>query len=241
LIQGANVAATVNAAEALKGLQTSPGVEKVAGKGDIHSSPEYMRAFMAQLSKTSVNPNCVCLSRYLTLGESGLTDVDTTKSLISGFDMYFSPLGSSTPTTSSLWISTNTYDEDNEGTITNVWADILGTANSRNIVLVYQSNQEEYAEGAIAAWGAAINWEGTSVVRNSKGLDLPQVTADPNIDNDLNDKLTGYHINFYGKMSNGMNMFREGLTCYTGDMGNIYIDTYLRIERIITHIHDRKI
>jgi hypothetical protein len=227
LIQGENKIPTVDAASALKGSSTSPGVEKVAGEGDIHSSPQYMQSFMMQLSKASVNPNCVCLSRYLTLGENNSTDVDTTKSLISGFSTYFSP--NSSPTTASLWISTNIY-ENVEGI--NIWQDIIGGPNSRNIVLVYQSNQEEYAEGAVATWGAAIDWEGSNVVRNSKGLDLMGVNPDPAIDNDLNDKLTKYSINFYGRMTNGMSMFREGITCYSGEMGNIYIDTMLGINAI---------
>jgi hypothetical protein len=119
----------------------------------------------------------------------------------------------------------------------NAYADIIDQPNSRNIILYYPKTLEEYIDGAIATYIAGIPWEDENAARNFKGLDLPGVTADAAIDAALDDKFKGYNFNVYAIMSNGMYMFREGITCSKGDVR--YIDMAVGINALITDLKDK--
>jgi hypothetical protein len=237
LIQGSAVISTVDAAEALKGKEDSVGAKNIPGAGDIHSDPILMKKFADIIFQNKVLPIAVCLSRYLTLDDDSNTDVDVTKNLINGFNQYFGY--NQQPTTCILCIASNIYQVEDGGLKKNAYEDVIGTPNSRNIILHYPKTLDEYIEGAIATYAAGIPWEDANTARNFKGLDFSGVTPDEKIDTTLADQLTGYHFNYYGVMSNGMNMFRDGITCSSGDTA--YIDTAVGINALIIDLKDKLI
>jgi hypothetical protein len=235
LIQGADVHSTVDAATALKGTQNSPEVQNIKGSGDIHNDQILMKKFFDLISKNGVLPTAVCLSRYLNLNADNNTDVDTTITLINGFNTHFAYTGQQT--TSVLCIASNIYEADDDGVKVNPYQNVINQPNSRNLILHYQKNLGEYPEGAIATFIAGIPWESEDAARNFKGLDLPAVTVDKEIDSALEARLTGFNFNMYALMSNGTNMFREGITCSNGDVR--YIDTAVGINALITDLKDK--
>jgi hypothetical protein len=210
-------------------------VQNITGSGDIHSDPILMKKFFDIIFQNSVLPIAVCLSRYLTLDENNNTDVDVTKNLIAGFNKYFGY--NDQPTTCILCIASDIYEVADDELKKNAYEDVLGKPNSRNIILHYSKGVDEYIDGAIATYTAGISWENPNVARNFKGLDFPGVTADAKIDSTLADKLTEYHFNMYAVMSNGMYMFREGLTCSVADVA--YIDMAVGINALIIDLKDK--
>jgi hypothetical protein len=171
----------------------------------------------------------------LNLDADNNTDVDTTITTIKGFNDYFGY--NQQPTTSVLCIASNIYEVPVGQLKDSAYKDVINQPNSRNLILHYQKNLEKYPDGAIATFIAGIPWESEDAARNFKGLDLPAVDADKEIDSALETKLTGYSFNMYALMSNGTNMFREGITCFNGDVH--YIDMAVGINALITDLKDK--
>jgi hypothetical protein len=217
-----------NCAELLIGAQNSAGVQNVAGNDDIHSSAELMKFFYDRISAEAVEPNAVVLSRNLNYTEAGI-DVDTTKNLIDGFGQYFSSAQTNV-TTGVLLIQTDRYKDD-------IFSDVRTSANSRNIIINYHAIRSEFLDGAVAAFICGLNWEGEKVFRNLKGLRFFSVTANKEIDNNIDEILNTQRMNCYGVMANGMPMYRNGLTSNANDVQ--YADTAVGLNALIIDLKDK--
>ena len=229
LIQGSAVAATVNAAEKLKGREDSAGVINVPGNDDIHSSSELMSFFYSEAVKKISRPNAVVLSRFINYTAAGSIDIDITGAMITGFNQYFSSSADAV-TLCILSLQTNVYAN-------NPFADVQNSANARNIVINFHKFKEEYLDGAVAAAICGIDWEGENVFRNFKGLKFEGITADADIDDAKDDVMNDNRINYYGVMFNGIPMYRNGITCSLGDVS--YIDTAAGINALISDLKNK--
>jgi hypothetical protein len=213
---GAATAVTVAAQDKLKGTQAT-GAVKTDGQPDIHDSEVLMKAF-SDLAAGKVSPNAVALSRNINYDAGNVIDTDITLNMIKGYHLYFS--NRSGQTTNVLVIQSNNPKAKLNS----------ASVNARNVILNYHKKPGQFLDGAIAACVCGIPWESEDVFRNFKGLKLAGVDADPDIDDAMEDELTALRYNFYGRMMNGVDMYRTGLTCSDGDVG--FADTTVGINAL---------
>lgn len=214
----------------MKGTEDLAGYRN-DGSDDTTGEAEVLERLNRLLKRKSVNPASIVLSRNLTM-QSGRTDSDTLVNYIDGFIRHFRTVNGDAPT-SILSLCTDIYKTADASP----FKDFSEQNGARCVVLNYHNKISEYLDGAIAAYAAGVNFEGTGVWRNTKGLSFNAVTPDSSIENDIDNQLSLARINCYAKMDNGMSMYRNGLTLSTGDVG--YIDTIVGLNAIMKDFKDR--
>lgn len=219
----------------LKSNKFTPNAKIRQGMDNISNTPEFMNEFALTLYANRIKPNVIVVSRNLTNDEYGNTDLKKLYNIISGFNSYFS--GSSFTGTTVLAIHTDTKKITINLNESNPFQNFIGKTNSRNLCIQYSNNSEEYLDGAIASFIAGINWEGTKVTRNTKGLSFNNIIPSYYLETNDDTTLMEYRINYYAEMDNSMSMFRNGQTASTGDVG--FIDITAGLNALIIDLKDK--
>lgn len=218
------------------------GTEDTEAKLTPPSEPTYgTEQLMSQveniLDKNNINPTAIVLSRRLTASPSQNLDESFVENYMRGFLRYFkNSLGQAPTCVLSLITDNKDYQVPDEIT--------QDTASSR-IIMNYSSRavgelpQDEYLDGAIACYIADLNHDETNIVRNTKGLSFNGITAESDLNNDDDTSLSQRSINYYAKMTNGINMYRNGQTLSGGDLK--YIDTVASLNALIIDMKDKLI
>lgn len=221
-----------NIAQILSGSASSPGVQIQQGESMERGDKKVMQRFAQVLSSNNVNPNAVVLSRNLNFDlDRSSINVDWTSNYIEGFNSYFGK-------NISLVLQSSVYQiqDPNDEFLKNPFADWLGDSNGRNIIFNYSTMMNHYLDGVVAAYITGIDFDGNNTLRNFKGLDFSNITPDNDITDEVAMTLDSYQFNYYATMSNGMRMYRQGVTYSTQDVK--WIDTNTSLNAIIIDMKD---
>lgn len=229
LFAGAKGVETADGATLL-GLSGTANAKAFAGTDDISELPAYISRFADICSRYNVRPNIVTFSRSITSTELGGTDVAKTINMINGFLANYS---ASDSTNSVLLVVDSTVKEAPADENGNVYP--FANISSRNVVINYVETSSIYLDACVSAYCAFVNWDGTNSVRNLKGLhfnNLKTSYADRGID----DYLNANRANIYATMTNGVSMYRNGLTTSGGTIP--YIDLTIGVNALTIDLED---
>ena len=232
----ANVA-TENVPQSATLLQLTQltGAHVYPGTDNLLTSASLISEFQKLLSKNSVRPNVITLSRNLTTNANKTTNYANMLNFVSGFN---SSIGANGTVLLSLAVDevqrTVTDDKGQNVTEYPLW-EIVDT--SRNICVNFVPNISIYLDVAIGAFVAGINWEASeSSVRNTKGLTFKTPVTAINIGAELDDYLDKNEVNHYSLMDNGIAMYRNGRVCSSGDVP--FIDLSAGINALTLDVRD---
>lgn len=220
---------TIANTPALMQATEETGAKIVEGFDNILGTPQVFSQINEILTEKNIRSGAICLSRNLYATEANAMDIGTIVNYAEGFGANFSR-GSNAPTT-----ILSLFADDTVIAQTNGLNRIYNQPYARDIVLNY-SSKHEYLDGAIAAYIAGVDYSGSDICRNTKGLVFNGISAEENITNSEAETFKEKRINFYSVLENGIQMYREGQTLSRGDAG--YIDISMGINAITKDMID---